>query len=314
MNLFKVIMPGPCTTVQDQGRFDFLHMGVPASGTVDRFAARVGNWLVGNPDDAAVLEITVIGPQLEVQAEADVALTGAEMTLQINKQPAPAWASCRVKPGDTLQVGMATGGCRGYLAVSGGIAVEPVMGSRATYLGGKLGGIAGRPIKAGDLIARGPQPLLEQPRQLPAKWIRACPNEIFLRAIQGPQEDAFYDSLDLFFSTRYEVSAEANRMGYRLSGTPIHHDANCPDSIISEPSMPGNVQIPADGQPIILLAEQTVGGYSKIATVISSDLDRVGQAKPGDKVRFVQVTLERAHAILRERRNRFREIKALLGG
>jgi len=219
-----------------------------------------------------------------------------------------------VKPGDMLQVGMATGGCRGYLAVSGGIAVTPVMGSRSTYLGGKLGGFAGRPLKAGDLVARGPQPLLERPRQLPAEWIRPCPNEIFLRAIQGPQEDAFYDSLDLFFSTRYEVSAKADRMGYRLSGTPISHNAGHPESIISEPSVPGNVQIPADGQPIILLAEQTVGGYSKIATVISSDLDRVGQAKPGDKVRFEQVSLERAHAIFSERQRRFQEIKALLSG
>jgi biotin-dependent carboxylase-like uncharacterized protein len=289
-------------------------MGVPVSGVLDRFAARVANWLVGNPDTAAVLEITVIGPHLEVQQDADVALTGAEMTLLINNQPAPGWSSCRVKPGDMIRFGMPTGGCRGYLAVSGGIAVAPVMGSRSTYIGGRLGGIAGRPLVAGDLIQRGHKPLLERPRQLPAQWIRACPNQIVLRAMQGPQQDAFTDSLELFFSTQYEVSPKADRMGYRLSGTSIHHDANHPASIISEPSMPGNVQIPSDGKPIILLVEQTVGGYSKIATVISSDLDRVGQAMPGDTIRFVQVSLERAHAIFRQRQRRFKEIKALLCG
>ena len=312
MTLFRVISPGHYTTVQDRGRFDFQHMGVPVSGALDEFAARVANWLVGNPDHLAVLEITVIGPELEVQQDADVALTGAEMKMRINEQEAPSWASCRVRSGDLIRFDMTTAGCRGYLAVSGGIAVRPVMGSRSTYVGGCLGGIGGRTLVADDMIPRGDSPLLVRPRELPAEWIPACPGQIVLRAIQGPQEDAFVDSLELFFSTEYKVSPKADRMGYRLTGPAIQHGPDYPASIISEPSLPGNVQIPPDGKPIILLVEQTTGGYSKIATVISSDIDRVAQALPGNRVRFVQVSLERAHAIYRERQQQFEKIETHL--
>lgn len=314
MTVLMVQSPGPFTTVQDLGRFGYQHMGVPVSGALDLFAARVGNHLVGNNTDAAVLEITFMGPSFEVRAVADIALTGAEMGMTLNGQPVANWASHRVNPGDVLGVGMIQKGCRAYLAVTGGFDVPPVMGSRSTYASGKVGGFDGRRLHAGDHLKCNPGKLLETPRHLPEESIPTYSPDIVLRAIQGPQENVFTESLDLFFSSVYEVTPDANRMGYRLGGPELHRDPAQPLSIVSEPSMPGNVQVPADGQPIILLVEQTVGGYAKIATVISSDIGRVAQAKPGDRIRFEQVSLERAHALFRRYRQETEGIEARLTG
>ena len=292
----KILFAGPATTVQDRGRPAFQHMGVPLCGAADDFACRVANRLVGNPPDAAVLEATLVGPRFEVRCPADIAVTGARASLTVNGRPCLGWASIRVGPGDVVDVGAADNGCRAYLAVTGGIDVPPVMGSRSTYLGGRIGGLDGRPLKDGDVLARGPGRLLDRPRRLP--WHPLYAEKTGLRAIAGPQDDWFTAGLDVFFGAEFTVTAQANRMGYRLSGPPILRDADAPASLVSEPIAPGSVQVPADGQPIILLREQTLGGYAKIATVISTDLFKVAQAKPGDTFRFAPVTLAEAHDIL----------------
>jgi allophanate hydrolase subunit 2 len=186
------------------------------------------------------------------------------------------------------------------------------MGSRATCVKAKIGGLEGRPLKKGDVLARLPGAALSKPRVLPAEWIPAFPAGIELRAIPGPQAEVFRSGIETFFGAAYEVTTEADRMGYRLQGPPVHHDSGFPQSIISEPTVPGNVQLPADGQPIVLLVEQTTGGYSKIATVISTDLPKIGQAVPGNRIRFRCVTLEEAHGIYREHTRRMREIETLL--
>jgi biotin-dependent carboxylase-like uncharacterized protein len=265
---------------------------------VDSFAFQAANLLVGNDREAAALEITLSGPHLEVIAEAEIALTGANMGLRINGRPFPMWQSVRVKPGDRIQVGMAQTGCRAYLSVTGGFDVPLVMGSRSTYPSGKIGGLGGRPLLKEDILPKGPGELPAKPRRLP--WFPNYSSTVTLRAIPGPQEDYFSKNLDLFFSCSYTVTAQANRMGYRLQGPPVERDPDAPKSIISEPSMPGNIQVPADGQPIILLVEQTIGGYAKIATVITPDLHKVAQAKPGDVFRFAPVNLDAAHQILAE--------------
>lgn len=295
---FRVLTPGPYTTIQDRGRFAFQHMGVPVSGALDAFAFQTANLLLGNDRDAAILEITFTGPNLEVLAETDIALTGADMGPQVNGKPLPMWQSVRVQPGESLTLGQAQTGCRTYLAVTGGIDVPVVMGSRSTYVSGRLGGLEGRPLRAGDILPRGSGALLGKSRRLP--WFPNYPNTIKLRAIPGPQEDYFRSNIDLFFSSSYRVSAQSNRMGCRLQGPPLERDAEAPQSIISEPSMPGNVQVPADGQPIIVLVEQTIGGYAKVGTVITPDLFKVAQAKPGDIVRFSRITLDAAHRVLSE--------------
>ncbi len=300
MDVFSVSSPGAYTTVQDKGRFGYQKVGVPVSGALDLFAFRVANMLVGNPDNRAVLEITIMGPQLEVLAEVDIALTGADMGMSLNGQPAQQWASLRVRPGDIISIHQVKAGCRAYLAVSGGIEVPAVMGSRSTYAGGRLGGFRGRPLQAGDVIQSGEAGLLTRPRRMPPDSIPPYPSNIVVRALPGPQDDFFTDGLETLFQSEFMVSAKADRMGYRLQGPRIKLRPGVPKSIISEPSMPGGIQIPADEQPIILLVEQTVGGYTKIATVISTDLPRVAQATPGDTIRFERVTLEKAHALYLE--------------
>jgi biotin-dependent carboxylase-like uncharacterized protein len=309
MDVFSVLTPGAYTTVQDKGRYGYQQMGIPVSGALDSFAFRVANMLVGNPVSCAVLEITVMGPRFEILSETDIAITGAEMGMTLNDQPVQGWKSIRVKPGDILGINQVKSGCRAYLAVSGGIKVPDVMGSRSTYVGGKIGGYSGRSLKPGDIIKRGKGLLLDKEQKLSPAVTPQYSSNIVIRAVPGPQDDFFNEGLKTLFESEYMVSAKADRMGYRLQGPVIKHKEEMPKSIISEPSVPGGVQVPADGQPIILLVEQTVGGYTKIATVISTDLSRVAQATPGDTIRFEKVTLETAHTIYRERQRLMKEIE-----
>lgn len=310
--LFLVMSPGPFTTVQDKGRFGYQYLGIPVSGALDAFAFRAANLLVGNPKESAVLEMTVVGAQLTVMREADVALTGAPMEIKLNSKPIKSWQSLRVLPGDMLSIQTVKSGCRGYLAVTGGISVPEVMGSCSTYVGGKLGGYRGRPVRKGDIIQSGPGDLLHAQRHLPLPMIPQYARDITLRVLPGPQHDRFEQGLTTFFKSEYVVSPQADRMGLRLTGPPIALNEGLQESIISEPTMPGSIQIPADSQPIILLSEQTVGGYAKIATVISADIPKIAQAKPGDSLRFDPVSLEHAHAVYRQAEEKLRQIEDLL--
>jgi len=312
VDTFLVITPGSFTTVQDKGRYGYQHVGIPVSGVLDSFACRAANLLVGNFEGSAVLETTIAGPQLAVLKETDIALTGAEMEAKLNYKPIENWKTIRVMPGDVLTFQQVKSGCRGYMAVSGGIEVPEVMGSMSTYVGGKIGGYDGRPLKKGDIVRRGDGPLLDTPRHLPKKWIPRYPDKIILRTVAGPQDDHFDEGLAKLFQSEFLVTPKADRMGYRLQGTPIEHRENVPKSIISEPTMPGGIQIPADGQPIILLVEQTVGGYTKIATVISSDIPKIAQATPGDRVCFEKIDLDTAHQLYREQQQKLEELAAHL--
>ncbi len=293
--LFHTHVPGPFTTIQDKGRFEWVHMGVPISGAMDDFAYTCANLLVGNRKDLPALEITLSGPELEVLDTADIAVTGADMALTVNGKPAPRWRTIRVLKGDRIAAGMAESGCRAYLAVTGGIRVPKVMGSCSTYAGASIGGLDGRALREGDVVARGEGKLLDTPRRMP--WFPLYSPEIHVRVIPGPQDDCFSKFMDRFFESKFTVTDRANRMGYRLEGPVIKRDAGAPSSIISEASFPGNIQVPPDGQPIILMVEQTIGGYTKIATVITPDLFRVAQAKPGDRIRFHRIGLESAGEI-----------------
>lgn len=312
MDVFSVLTPGAYTTVQDNGRYGYQQMGIPVSGALDSFAFRVANMLVGNSVNCAVLEITVMGPRIEVLSDADIAITGAEMGMTLNDRPVECWRSFRVKSGDILDIHQVKSGCRAYLAVTGGIDVLDVMGSRSTYVGGNIGGYYGRSLKQGDIIKRGRGLLLDTERHLSSSVIPQYSSHIVIRAVPGPQDDFFDEGLKTLFKSEFMVSAKADRMGYRLQGPVINHREEMPKSIISEPSVPGGVQVPADGQPIILLVEQTVGGYTKIATVISTDLSRVAQATPGDTICFEQVSLETAHALYHDRQKLMKEIGELI--
>ena len=296
--LLKVITPGAYTTVQDEGRYGYRQFGIPPTGALDRFSCWVANMLVGNAAGAAVLEFTFTGGSYEILSEADIALTGADLEMTVNGRKTSNWSSFRVRPGDTLTTGQMNSGCRAYLAVTGGIDVPVVMGSRSCYAGAKIGGHQGRALSKGDVIFRGDGDLLGEFRKVSEEWIPHYGSKVILRAIPGPQENHFdKQSIQTFFQSDYTVSQEASRLGYRLTGPVIALGEGKPKSIVSEPSLPGSVQIPENGQPIILLAEQTVGGYAKIATVISSDIERVAQLMPGDRVRFESIDLTSAHHI-----------------
>lgn len=297
MSGLLVLDPGPLTTVQDLGRLGHQRVGIPPSGPMDRPAFVLANRLVGNPDGAAGLELTLKGPRLEVQREALVAVTGAEMGLTVNDQEAPAWTAIRVRPGDVLAFRMASAGCRAYLAVAGGIDVPPVLGSRATYVRGRLGGLGGRALRKGDGLALGAPPPGGRPgRQVPVARRPVYPAEVTCRVVLGPQDDRFTaDGIAGFLAEPYEVTPQADRMGYRLKGPVITHARG--HDIVSDGIPLGGIQVPGEGQPIVLLVDrQTTGGYTKVATVIGPDIARIGQTRPGQRVRFERVALEAAHA------------------
>ncbi|MEW6350316.1 MAG: biotin-dependent carboxyltransferase family protein [Thermodesulfobacteriota bacterium] len=289
MDILRILEPGPFTTIQDRGRYGYQRYGIPISGALDKFAYRVANLLVGNPETSAVLEITFAGPKLEVLGETALAVTGADVPVLVNNEPQDLWTAFEVRPGDVVAIRPARRGVRAYLSVAGGILVPEVMGSRSTYVNGRLGGLDGRLLRKGDILPGGSPTVPRALGKLPDELRPTLSNRITLRAIPGPQEDFFDEGLELFFTDTFTVSAQADRMGYRLDGPTITGKVEMTTSIISEASVPGGVQVPPDGRPIIILGEQTAGGYAKIATVIAQDLDLVAQARPGDELRFMSV-------------------------
>jgi biotin-dependent carboxylase-like uncharacterized protein len=305
MSDLVVLDPGLLTTVQDLGRPGYQRVGIPPSGPLDRGAFVLANRLVGNPDGAAGLELTLRGPRLEVRRECVVAVTGADMGVAVNGAAVATWTAVRLRRGDVVGFRMVTAGCRAYLAVAGGLALPPALGSRSTYLRGRLGGVEGRALQKGDALPLGsparPLEALES-RTVPEARRPAYGSEVECRVILGPQDDRFTaDGVEAFLAGPYDVTPQADRMGYRLSGPRIAHARG--HDIISDGIPLGGIQVPGEGQPIVLLVDrQTTGGYTKIATVISVDIARLGQSRPGHRVRFRRVTLDEAHAAVREER------------
>ncbi len=302
MMALAVLEPGLFTTIQDLGRPGYLRYGIPPSGPVDREAFVLANRLVGNPDTAAGLECTLVGPRLEVCAACLVAVTGAEMPLAVNERKAPSWIAVRLKVGDTLKLGAARRGVRAYVAVSGGIEVSPALGSKSTYVRGKLGGLEGRPLRTGDLLPLGrPEGPLEaaEGRRVRAEFIPSYSEEPEVRVVLGPQADRFTpEGIEAFLQGPYEMLPQSDRMGARLRGPRIAHARG--HDIISDGIPLGGIQVVGDGQPIVLLVDrQSTGGYTKIATVCSFDIARVGQVRPGERLRFRSVSVDQAHTILR---------------
>ncbi len=299
----EVLDGGWLTTVQDLGRPGYERYGIPVSGAMDPFALRVANRLVGNPPGAAGLELTLAGPVLAATEPCLVAVTGADLTFQVDGREMPMGMSVFVRRGSVISFGGRRRGCRVYLAVAGGIEVPPVLGSRSTYLPGRFGGLDGRPLRPGDRLPTGPVSghLPERagerppPHLIPA-W-DDCP---ILRAVPGPQDDHFPpEGLETFFGSEYRVSPLSDRMGYRLEGSPV---ACLRAEIISDGVPSGAVQIPPDGQPLVMMADhQTTGGYPKIAVVITADLPLLAQCVPGEsRVRFRAVTVFEAQRAYRE--------------
>jgi allophanate hydrolase len=300
--ILRVKSPGLHTTVQDLGRDGFADVGVPPSGALDAVALRLANALVGNAPNAAALEILVSGPTLEVTAEsAHVAFVGGTAGMSVEDAHHRSLAvgrSVHLKKGDVVKLGMLARTSCGYLAVEGGIRVPRVLGSASTYTRGTLGGFEGRPLGAGDILhgksSASDHAELELATPLDADV------DAPIRVVPGPQNDHFTDAaIEAFFAGTYTVSPQADRMGFRLEGPVLEHAHGY--NIVSDGIVSGSIQVPGSGQPIVLMRDyQTIGGYPKIATVISPDISRLGRRSPGAKVRFAKVSREEAETIYRE--------------
>jgi antagonist of KipI len=297
MKYLIINQPGFLTTVQDSGRFGYRSSGMPVSGAMDMYSCTVANLLTGNRPDDAVLEMTLTGPEIIFPGKMLIAVTGADMTPMVNGHPVRMWRSLKVTGGDRLTFGSLLSGARSYLAVSGGIDVPLVMGSRSTYLRGKIGGFMGRKLMAGDRVPVSPGiTLFKKEQVLPLSLIPEWRSELTISIMPGVDFDQFTGgAAETLFKSEYKVTNNSDRMGIRLSGEPLMHTGKA--DVISYPLTKGTIQVPGDGQPVIMLSDsQTVGGYTQIANIIGADLYKTGQLKPGDSVRFKIVSYEKAIA------------------
>ncbi|TWT24898.1 biotin-dependent carboxyltransferase family protein [Planomicrobium sp. CPCC 101110] len=315
--MLKIIKSGLQTTVQDLGRYGFQKYGVIASGAMDPYAHRLANLLVGNEENAATLEITLVGPVIEFERDIFIALCGGDLSPKIDGKKVDTWRPLAVKGGSRLSFGAPISGCRCYLAVSGGISVPEVMNSRSTYLRAEIGGFHGRALKADDLVEANPTPAwqlaaFEKASSKETDWKVPAPHysvEPVVRMMKGRQYDLFdEESQENIFADFFFVSSNSDRMGYRLEGTPLSLEE--PAELISEAVAFGSIQVPADGNPIVLLADrQTTGGYPKIGQVASVDLPLVSQLKPGDRLRFEEITLEESQRLWAEQEQKIRQLR-----
>ncbi len=298
--MFEILDAGGLATIQDAGRPGWRRFGVPFAGPMDRFAFQAANLLVGNDADAAVVEVGAGDLTLRAQYDCVIAVAGAGYRLAVGAWDFPLWGSCFVRGGSTIQLTRSGFGMWAYLAAAGGLSLPRVLGSQATYLRGRFGGLDGRPLQPGNVLhSRGPSRLLMEAaaRILPEAARPPYGPSPILDAILGPQAGRFSpDDLAAFFSSEYRITSASDRMGYRLQGAPLR--SNQQPELTSEGLAPGCVQVPADGQPIAMMADSaTAGGYPKIACITSAALPLLAQCTPGqDGVRFRQVRVEAAQA------------------
>jgi antagonist of KipI len=313
--VFEVLEPGILTTVQDLGRYGFSQFGVPPSGALDTFSFRAGNLLVGNGEGEACLETTLLGLKIKALKEIVISITGGNLCPTLNEEPLAMWKTHLLVEGDVIRFKRVRAGCRAYLAVSGGFVVPKVMGSFSTYLSGNFGGLEGRKLRRGDILYALHlfPPLNKLGLQFPMDRISSPEKRVPLRVIPGPQDDHFTEEgFQTFCSSSYSVTPQCDRMGVRLEGPKIERRPDVEESIISEGLIAGAIQVPGDGKPIIILTELVTGGYTKIATIVSADLPRVAQLKPGDQVRFITISIEEANDLLREQEERLKGFKKMI--
>jgi biotin-dependent carboxylase-like uncharacterized protein len=311
----EVLKPGLATTVQDLGRPGYYHLGIPVSGGMDRYALRAANLLVGNDEGAAVLEATFLGPELRFRRDAIVAVTGADLPPRVDGEARPGWTSFAVRAGQVLSFDFLKAGARAYIAVSGGFDVPVVLGSRSTYALGALGGHEGRPLKAGDTIPLGePATSAREGRSVPAALRRDAGSAATLRVVPGLYWHRLTEAAGRgFFEDEWRVAPEADRIGYRFRGgralefvprEPPFGAGSDPSNIVDSGYPYGSVQVPGGTEPIVLHRDAVSGGgYFMLGTVISADMDLIGQLQPHARLRFRSVDLDEALTARRARRD-----------
>jgi len=294
---FVVNSPGVLSLIQDNGRYGAFELGLTNGGPVDKTAFQWANRLCGNDLTASTIEVSIGGLTLTAHVESKIAVTGATMPLRINGQVKSLWQSYHVKPGDVIELGFASAGLRSYLAIAGGFNIPAMFGSTATVCREHVGGIHGGQLNAGDILncqLTNYSTITKHNQLLEEKYWPNYGNEVVLHTIPSYQQRHFSSHQQrLFYSSEYRVSKSCDRMGYRLEGRAIASDIS---GILSEGICHGAIQIPADGQPIVLLNDrQTIGGYPKIGAVISSDTAQLGQLTTGAKVHFEPISMDKAH-------------------
>lgn len=323
----EILSPGLQTSIQDLGRYGLRKYGVIVSGAMDSFAHRVANILVGNDEGEATLEITLLGPKILFKEDTLISICGGNLSPKINNKLIPMWRPIYIKKNSILSFGENTQGARAYLAFAGSFAVDTVMGSKSTYLRAKIGGYNGRKLESGDMLN------IEAPSAVSMKIINELlkvkgmkdyyypkwgvstsilpkyNSNSIIHVVKGGEFDFFCDSSKQnFFCKSYLITPQSDRMGYRLKGDLL--ELNRPMEMLSEAVALGTIQVPPDGNPIILLADrQTTGGYPKIAQVISIDIPIMAQRKPGDKINFKEITLREAEGLYIQREKDIKDLK-----
>ncbi|WP_233191820.1 MULTISPECIES: biotin-dependent carboxyltransferase family protein [unclassified Sporosarcina] len=304
----NILKPGLLTTVQDLGRRDYRIYGVSVSGVMDPLSFRLANTLVGNHENDAAIEITMMGPTIKFETKTAFSITGGNLSPKLNGKSIDMWKVIFAKAGDELSFGKYISGCRSYIALAGGVNVPVVMGSRATFTRGHYGGYMGRALKRGDkLYFNKPDFNIKQlqGRRLRTNDIPDFGEERPIRFILGPHIERFVNkSIETFSNGTYSLSNASDRMGYRLEGEQLIHKDGA--DIISDFITPGTIQVPGNGYPIIHMADcGTSGGYTKIGVVITTDIPYVAQKKPGDKIKFQVCDINEAQ-------NEYRKIEKML--
>lgn len=325
--MITIYKPGLLTTIQDIGRFGFQKYGVIASGAMDTLAHRIANLLVGNEETAPTIEMTLLGPTIQFNEPSLISICGGNLSPKIDNKPVHLWKPVFVQKGSMLTFGSGKNGCRAYLAIAGGFSVPTVMNSKSTYLRANIGGYHGRALQAGDqIIAASPTALSmkmlnrfkemagnhafkEMDWSVSAELISFYHLNSPIRMMKGRQFSLFtQESQANIFHRAFSVSTESDRMGYRLQGPSLA--LKQPQEMLSEAVSFGTVQVPSDGNPIVLLADrQTTGGYPKIGQIASADLPLLAQAKPGDQIRFAEISLEEAQQLYLEREIKIQHLK-----
>lgn len=309
--VIKVVKPGLSTSIQDLGRVGYQQFGMVVAGAMDPFALQIGNILVGNPREAAGIEVVIMGPKLKFLQDTVIAICGANLSPKLDGKAISMWHSEIVEKGQELSFGKPIDGSYAYIAVGGGITTDKLMGSRSTYVKAKIGGLTGDYLAEGDRLPAGEPKFDKAGRSLLPHLIPNYTKSKRMRVILGPDQHAFTKAgLHTFLSETYRITTKTDRMGTRLEGKAIEHAAGA--DIISDAILPGTVQVPASGLPIILLADrQPTGGYTRIATVISEDIPRIAQSFPGKEISFEAVSLTFAQKLYKRRERLLRMLNKI---
>jgi len=309
--MITVLKPGLLTTIQDLGRIGFQRFGIIVSGAMDSYSHRIANLLVGNEESLPTLEITLLGPHLRFEADALISICGANLSPAIDGVPLRLWRPCMIKRGQELTFGAVKNGCRAYIAIAGGFIVPSVMNSTSTYLRGNLGGFKGRALQIGDSLAFGATSRSLHKVNWSIAYNARPPlhHSPVIHIMKGRQFHLFSEeSKHRLLTLPYEITHQSDRMGYRLNGP--HLEIDNPSEMLSEAVSYGTIQVPAEGNPIILLADrQTTGGYPKIAQIASIDYSTIAQAKPGDKITFKEISHNEAQQLYLEMERKIQYVK-----